>query len=352
VITTRIGSGVPSAWANRVQSTSASAAALRGLPAAFSAWARFAAALLFLGVPPALHGETLGDVIAKAQALSKVTQLANLQESLLSHAVLDDERWFVVAYYLADDTPPSERLLFIDRYDRSRQTWASASLPAEERRVGDADCLGLGMSLDVWTGGFQLGTHLNPSAECLLLISSELEVRAALCGWRLASFADGSLIYHRCQVHFAPVHALEVGLWNSRTGRDYTLFPRQPFQRIRLAEIEKQRAFFQENLEWCDIHNHPCDADWINSSLQGNVVVNETSDAVAFVVDYGSDPDNPNAPPVSLGHRKAVYVYRKVRDESSLEFRELSPHDIEARFGNVGLSELLTRSNLNRIFGQ
>jgi hypothetical protein len=306
---------------------------------------------LMIVIPHVIFGETLRGVIAKSERPLNAKPSANLDLTLLRHAVLDSNRWFVVAYYLQGNTPASEQLLFVDRYDRDKETWIGARFLPEQRRAGDADCLGLGITFHNAEDGFLLGTHLSPSAECLLVLSEDLQVRAVLYGWPLATFRDGTIVYHRSQIHFASAHALEIGIFDRSTGRDYTLFPRKPFQAIRLAEIAKLRDFFKSHEEWCNLHNHPCNPEWFDNALDGNVVVNQEQGAVAFVVDYGSDPQDHSSPPVSVGHRKAVYVYRHVRNEASMEYREMLQQDVSSKFGTTSLDELLTPGRLRQIFG-
>ena len=71
----------------------------------------------------------------------------------------------------------------------------------------------------------------------------DLKPRGALFGWYLAHFRDDSVVYQRGEVHFAAVHPTELALYNWRTKRDTLLFPRQPFQAIRLAHIQELREF-------------------------------------------------------------------------------------------------------------
>ena len=248
--------------------------------------------------------ETLHSIIDKSADPPDGRSLPNFERSVVSDAVLDNQEWFVIAYYLQDNSPASQQPLFVDRYDRKARKWMSVTVSPSQKRSGEADCLGLGMALDVSPDSFLLGTHLSPSAECLLVLSFDLQVRTALYGWHLVSFSDGSVVYHRSQIHFAAAHPLEIGLYNRKTGHDYTLYPRKPFQAIRLAEIAKLREFFKSNEEWCNIHNHPCDPEWFDNALDGNVALNEQTDALAFAVDYGSDAQDRDAPPVTIGHQQ------------------------------------------------
>ena len=308
------------------------------------------AASFLMAYPQLLNAETLRDVIAKSEQAPNVTSLRNLDRAVLGSSVFTDDRWYVVAYYLDENVSASEAILHIDRLDRRTQKWINAEIPASQRRAGEVDCLGFGIALDSSPIGFLVSTHLSPSAECLLVLTTDLQVRAGLYGWQLAMFRDGSILYHRSQIHFASAHPLEIGLYDIKTGRDTTIFPRKPYQTIRLAEIARLRDFFAANDLWCNVHNHPCDPEWFDNALNGEVAVNEQA-ALVFVVDYGTDSQDSDAPPVTVGHRKAVYVYRHVRDASAIEYRELSLEEVAGRFGVMNISDLLTDSRLQQIFG-
>jgi hypothetical protein len=206
--------------------------------------------------------------------------------------------------------------------------------------------------LEASAGDFLLSTHLSPSAECTLVLSADLAIRTVLYGWPLATLADGSIVYHRSQIHFAPVHAAEIAIYNRKTGRSYTIYPSKPYQAVRQAEIAKLTPFFDAHTDWCNQHNHPCDPELFDNALDGEVVVNNQTDALAFVIDYGSDADDPGAPPPTVGHRKVVYVFRYVSNEFGFRYREMLQSDVATRFGKVPLAQLLTPANLQQIFAK
>jgi hypothetical protein len=81
-------------------------------------------------------------------------------------------------------------------------------------------------------------------------------------------------------------------------------------------------------------------------------VLNEQSEALAFVIDLGSDLDDPDAPPVTTGHRTAVYVYRHVKNEAILEYKEIPNEAIVTRLGTAVLSELLEPRRLEAVFAR
>lgn len=295
---------------------------------------------------------TLREVIATSDAPPDLRPLANLDRDITSYSVLDNPQWFAVAYYLQGSSEALEGPLFVDRYQRSTRQWRFAAFSRDQTSTRASDCLGSASGLDAAADSFLLTTHITPSAECVLVLSTDLAVRTTLYGWPLATLADGSIVYHRSQIHFAPVHAAEIAVFNRKTGRSYTIYPSKPYQAVRQAEIATLTAFFDQHLDWCNQHNQPCDPESFENALDGQVVTNKQTDALAFVIDYGSDAEDPGAPPVTAGHRKVVYVFRYVSKEFGFQYREMLQSDAIARFGDVPLAQLLTPARLQQVFAK
>jgi len=77
----------------------------------------------------------------------------------------------------------------------------------------------------------------------MLIISSDLKLEACLYGWLLGRLGAETVIYHRSQIHFAPVHPAEIALHDLRTKRDVTLFPPKPESTIRQHGRSSCRVF-------------------------------------------------------------------------------------------------------------
>lgn len=311
-----------------------------------------APAFLMLLFSSAASAETLYEVVAKSHAAPEMRPLANLNREIANYSVLDTQGVFAVAYYVQGDAPGLDGPLYVDRFDRRSRQWRSASFTRDQLTASGADCLGSVTSLSAGASGYVLTTHIHPSAACTLVLSANLGLRTALYGWPLAALADGSLVYHRSQIHFAPVHAAEIAIYNSRTGRSYTIYPAKPYQAVRQAEVARLREFFDARTDWCNRHNHPCDPELLDNRLDSPIVVDDSTDSLAFLVDYGNDADDPAAPPVAAGHRKVVYVFRHVSNEFGFRYREMLQSDVAARFGSVPLAQFLTPARLQEIFGR
>lgn len=317
--------------------------------------------LLFILFVPALTGHqaakgaknTLRQAIA-AQGLTPDENIVqNLDKPITSGAQLDDSARFVIAYYIDDGSNALRPPLYIDRYDRKLQKWESVALGQAHSKSSDIDvnCLGSVLSISALGDRLLLDTHLSPSAGCALILSQNLKVEAGVYGWYLGQIGGDEIIYHRSEIHFASEHPAEIALFNLRTKRDLTLFPRKPYQAIRLALIAQLKEFFQTHEDWCNKFNDPCDPDWFDSSLEGEVATGAEKDALAFVISYEQQAF-PREIQKPSGPKNVLYVYRHVNDEAKMEYREMLLTEAKERFGDMPLQELLKPEVLQKIFSE
>lgn len=131
-------------------------------------------------------------------------------------------------------------------------------------------------------GGFLARVHINPSAECTVVLGPDRAVRGILAGWPVATLADGRIVYQRNQVHFASVHPVALAIFDPRRGTDLTLYPPNPHRAARAAHVARMRSVYSP--AWCNTRNHPCDPDTFDEHVQGPVVTDARGEALAFVM--------------------------------------------------------------------
>jgi hypothetical protein len=298
--------------------------------------------------------DTLRQALAAKHLATDAAKLANFDKSIASWAELDDANQYVIAYYLNDGTNELNPPLFIDRYDRKRAEWKSASFPDAHTNSAQPDdnCYGSILRVAALGSRFFLDTHINPSAGCLLILSEDMKLQASLNGWMLGHVGEDAVIYHKSEIHFAPVHPAEIALYDLRTRRDVTLFPRKPDSAIRRARSAQLAEFYKANKEWCNKNDDPCDPENFDSALQGEVATNEAEAAVAFLISYeqiqlvAGNVQKPSGP------NDVLYVYRRVNDEAKMEYREMHLEDAKARFGTSKLPDLVQAEILQKIFAE
>jgi len=296
------------------------------------------------------EGKTLREVLAAEKVPWDAEALHNLDAKISSGAELNDAQQFVIAYYVLDATGQLNPPIYVDVYDRGTAKWKSGEIRGGAAKEGGADdnCFGSVLAVTAFADSYALETHINPSAGCEIILSRELKVKASLYGWIVGHFGDGGIVYHRSQVHFATVHPAEIAIYDLATGKDFNIFPRAPFQEVRLKLTEKLREFYKTRQEYCQKADDPCDPEYFDSSLEGKVVTDDREHAMAFVISYevqgyGQDEHKPGGP------SEVVYVYRHVNDEAKMEYREMLWS--EGKVGDGVLAQLVEPAMLEKIFG-
>jgi len=311
---------------------------------------RLCAVLFGLLVAQAAGAQTLRETLTAKHVPIQEAKLTNLDGKISSGAELDEAKQFVIAYYLVERSGNVNPPLYIDRYDRENKTWRSGKLGETTAESGNIDvCFGAVLDITPLGEELMLDTHINPSAGCVLIVSRDLKHATELSGWVLGHFEDGTLLYHRSQVHFATVHPTEIAVYSEKSKSDFILYPPKPDSPIRSRLTSKLSEFFDTHHDYCAKANDPCDAETFDSDLDGEVALDEREHAVAFAISYelqgfGQIVEKPSGP------SRVIYVYRNVNDEAKVEYRELMPEDVKARFGDVSLQTLLDPQRLNAIF--
>lgn len=297
------------------------------------------------------EGKTLRQVLAGETLPVDVGTLQNLDKTITSGAKLNDAAQFAIAYYVSDATGLLKAPIYMDVFDRKTGRWRSGSIEtaAAKWEGMDVDCFGSVLSITAISDFFALETHNNPSAGCELILSRELKLKMSLYGWIIGHFGDGGIIYHRSEVHFATVHPAEIAIYEPATGKDFTVFPDKPDQKIRMKISEDLREFFKTHQDYCKQADDPCDADSFDSSLEGKAVTDDREHTLAFVISYelqgyGQDEHKPSGP------SEVVYVYRHVNDEAKMEYREMLWSEVRALAGDVPIERLVEPPILERIF--
>jgi len=227
---------------------------------------------------------TLREVLSAQKVPVADPSLPNLDKPITSYQVLNDKSNFLIAYYLDDGSGTIQGPLFISRFDRAAGQWQSGEI--SRATLEQEQCTGSAYAAWVTGDRIYITLHLNPSASCTLALSRNLAVQRVLNGWIIAAFEDGRVVYHNNEVHFAPVHEGELSIFNPRADQEFKIYPRKPFQSIRTTHIEKLRAFYSHNQDWCDAHNDPCDPESFNSDVISEVTTSDKTDSLAFVAQF------------------------------------------------------------------
>ncbi len=309
-------------------------------------------ALLSLLTSASASVETLTQVLQNRGLTVSGQAIPNLDKPITSYETLEDERIFLIAYYVYDGSGWLREPLLVTRFDKLAQTWRSAEILRRDARAGPVDCFGSVTAIHSSVHGFYVGTHRNPSAGCTIVLTHDLAVRTTLYGWFLSVFGDGTVVYHNSQLHFAPTRYAEMSIYHPERSSRVKIYPMKPYQRIRTEHINKVRAVYSDE-NWCRIRNHHCDPERFDNHLTGRVEINGTTGALAFVIKFDNKAWQRPTQGIEAPEEftEVAYVYRNVT-QGPIEYREILLSDLKARFGDIPLRRVLEPAILVQIFSQ
>jgi len=232
--------------------------------------------------------QTLRQVLRHINIGTEAIETSNIDRSITNYAVLNEPKIFCIGYYLAGYSDCVDSDLCIDLFKKDQKKWIHNELELGAL-VPDKPHFRPGSVVRIARSGknIYLITHKTPSAGCTLILSGELGFQHVLYGQLLATFDDGTVVYHNGQVHFAPTHCAEISVYNPHTKRDRKIYPMKPYHKIRLAHIEGVKAAYDKlGKDWFRCHNHHMNPELFNNSLKGKVAVNNSTDSLAFVILY------------------------------------------------------------------
>lgn len=149
------------------------------------------------------------------RGLPPPNEAAELDRPITSYSVLDDDSRFVIAYY----TVESDNFLHalqVRSFDKRNRAWSSVTFP---------EPIGSVLGIQRHGGYVYVRGHSSPSASPLLVLHEKLELKRVLDGWPVLALADGRMVFKRSMVHFAPVHAEVLALYDPKIDRESTLYP-------------------------------------------------------------------------------------------------------------------------------
>ena len=287
-----------------------------------------AASLLLLGRGGT--AQSLREKLAAAEVPLDRFTAAELASGITSYAVSVDP--YIIAYYEDHGSEVLQGPLHIIQYSRkTKKLWRAevTSAPPGCREAGAV------MRIRAQGDFIYVDTHLGPSAGCLLVLGSDLSIKAGLAGWLRATIASDYAIIEQNEIHFqaiSPLHLAAYDLWHAR------LLPLYPPEgdAFRQQYSDSLRKYL--SLDWCRIHNAPCDPENFDVLAPAAVTVNESARVFGFQTEFDSDGFG-DAAAVHVAKRSVVYVYRE--HQGVWEHREFDPPELPRRFGIGTVEELV-----------
>jgi hypothetical protein len=191
------------------------------------------------------------------------------------------------------------------------------------------DCLGSAITIREYHDTIYIDTHYNPSAGCVIVLSSRLAFQAALSGWLVGVMGAEYAILRGSEVHFMSVHPMHLLVFDLKRNQSTAVYPYQN---------DPQRRQFSRRIEphisekWCMEHNAQCDPENFNTDLKGDLIVNEQARVFAFQAEFDAygfgDAAEKNVP-----SRTAAYFFRE--RGGKWEHREFEGRQLQDLLGSM-----------------
>jgi hypothetical protein len=173
-------------------------------------------------------------------------------------------------------------------------------------------------------------------------------------GYVQAVYDDDIIIYTPNEVHFAPTHPSEIGIYNPFTQETKIILPQNPLPPLWSKYVNELGGVYTQLMAdgWCARNNHHCKPEWFTRYF-GNVTVNSTTDSLAFFAYFeGRGPyELSNGQVISIENQVVVYIYRGVHSTNQLDYREFDIKELEQAHGeDFELAELLEKETIDQLF--
>jgi len=291
-------------------------------------------ALLLLAVAFStdVTAETLGSVLGSRHIPTNQFSDADLAGPIAGWAASNDEAPFLLAYYAVDlSSDPlgpvrgsiSLGPLHVIRYDPATRDLRRSEFPKASARLSFDEtipCLLPVLAIGEHHGVIHIATNVSSFPGCMLVLSTQLDLRTAVCGRPLGWMGADYAVVQR-----GGVHPTEIDVYDLRRDLLTAVYPpvqdalRQQFAGALQADLSgSARAFSTE--------------------LVGQVAVHEAAKVFGFVVRYDTGGFG-EATARQVEPLAVAYVYRLRRGR--WEHREFLPERLMDLFGVETVGELV-----------
>jgi hypothetical protein len=155
----------------------------------------------------AQENPTLADVLKENSVPLPPAPIPHLNSVITSFAVLNDDREFLIAYYLEHPNYELRAPLSITRYMKDSGRWQHVEYFESQVAVSDmkngTDFSCLGSVLQAQRAGhwYYLQLHWNPSAGCFIVLNTDLSLHESHTGGAGPFFDSGSAIGSGNMIH-------------------------------------------------------------------------------------------------------------------------------------------------------
>ena len=310
------------------------------------------AGLAYLMPCGAQENPTLAAVLTEHSIALPPEPAPHLNARIASYGILDDEKEFVIGYYLDRPNFELKAPLLLTRFDKTTGRWDNREYDESQLRMSDikdgpeVPCLGSVLRVQRSAEWYFLTLHWNPSAGCFVVLKSDLSVSDARTGGVWNTFSSGLAIVDGHLVHFADVHPQTLYLYDLHSRQASPLYPqahdafREDFsRRLKTAIVEDQ----------CRKNNWGCQTELFTTHLSYPIEINNETQAIAFRASF--DPEG--FLPREEAERSGAWYdddYAYIFQLKPFSWREFSIYDLQPKFGTDSLEKLISPALIERVF--
>jgi hypothetical protein len=313
----------------------------------------FGFALFLANCLLAQQEQTLAGVLQREDIPVPPISLRDAQSEITSYATLNDDKEFVIGYYLVDllNRSALKPPLLLTRFDKQTKEWSHVALSGiKVKALADSDlehdCLGSISGIERHNGDYYLNLHLTPSASCTLVLNHDLTVSHTIGGWTDVFFQSGLIVYTGNMVHFAPTYPERLYIYDPATHTSRLLYPQKddPFRNM---FIERIRKVFDQSR--CGKENWACDPKEFEGIVRSWIQASDATHSLAFRIEFSPRGFLSREEVEDSGQwydDEYVYIYQL----EPFRWREFSAYDLKPKFGTDSLEEILTPEKLRQVF--
>lgn len=200
------------------------------------------------------------------------------------------------------------------------------------------NCLGSALDIREHRGTIYLDTHINPSAGCLIVLSSNLDLKTALSGWLLGVIGSDYAILRRSEMHFMSVHPMHIAVYDLSRNQSVELYPyRGDPHRRQFSQLLKPLI----SQKWCMENNAQCDPGNFDTEVTGKVIVNETSRLFGFRAEFDARGFGP-VPEKQVPAKAITYLFRE--RGGIWEHREFDEQQLNRLLGGMTFDQWIAKA--------
>lgn len=248
-----------------------------------------------------LSGQTLREFLTQYEIPTSSLPAVALSQKVVPGGIARSNRYIFASWALSGAALRTWPLHVI-RVNRQTRATKTGEL---RLRTGDV-CAGSLVDVTLVDDFVLVATDINPSAQCLLVLDSSLQVRQTLYGFEPQEVEPGHIVMIESMIHFAPVHPERLQLVDLTNGKTSELYP--PKDDALRAQLAARNEARMPAHEVCAQNNDPCDPKLFDETL--GPFAADGRGRFAMLVDHEADHVTTSGEDQTIAKQSVLYLYQ------------------------------------------